>query len=172
MSKTRLITLMITVFVLLLPALLWAGEIQLPDSGQTKCFQPEDPFAEIPCAGTGEDGAYSINLMNFTDNGDGTVTDNNTGLVWQKYENASTYNWYQASGAYDATYNPTSQNVCGSLNIGGYSDWQLPSKKELITIVDYSIPLPGPIINTTFFPNTNASNYWSSTTSAYGSYYA
>ena len=67
-----------------------------------------------------------------------------------------TYNWYQACGTYDATYNPTSQNVCGSLNLGGYSDWRLPTKKELMSIVDYSIPYPGPTINTTYFPNTNS----------------
>ncbi|MFZ3137525.1 MAG: DUF1566 domain-containing protein [Thermodesulfovibrionales bacterium] len=100
------------------------------------------------------------------------MTDNNTGLIWQKYENASGYNWYQASGTYDATYNPTSQNICGSLNLGGYSDWRLPSKKELMSIVDYSIPLPGPTINTTYFPNTFAFYYWSSTTGAESPGYA
>jgi hypothetical protein len=73
---------------------------------------------------------------------------------------------------YNATYNPTSQNVCGSLNLGGYSDWRLPTKKELTTIIDYSIPYPGPTINTTYFPNANASVYWSSTTYAYGPYNA
>jgi hypothetical protein len=76
------------------------------------------------------------------------------------------YNWYQASGTYDATYNPSSQNVCGSLNLGGYSDWRLPAKKELISIVDYAIPYPGPTINLTYFPNTISSDYWSSTTGA------
>jgi hypothetical protein len=137
---------------------------KLPDTGQTKCYRGVDPYDEIPCAGTGQDGDYSINPLSYTDNGNGMVTDNNTGLIWQKYENAPAYNWYQASGTYHATYNPTSQNVCGSLNLGGYSDWRLPSKKELITIVDYSIPYPGPTVNIRYFPNTHASYYWSSTT--------
>jgi hypothetical protein len=167
MSKMRLITLMITVFILLLPALLWAGTIQLPDTGQTKCYQGVDPYNEIPCIGTGQDGEYIINPLSFTDNGDGTVTDNNTGLMWQKDENPTTYNWYQSSGTYDSNYNPGSTDVCGSLNLGAYSDWRLPTKKELITIVDYSIPYPGPTINTTYFPNTKSSIYWSSTTCAY-----
>jgi hypothetical protein len=92
--------------------------------------------------------------------------------MWQKQDDGATYNWYQASGTYDATYNPGSTDVCGSLVLGSYSDWRLPSKKELITIVDYAIPSPGPTINTTYFPNTNASPYWSSTTQAYSPGYA
>ncbi|MBI5675734.1 MAG: DUF1566 domain-containing protein [Nitrospirae bacterium] len=155
-----------------------ANAFNLPDTGQTKCYQSVSPFAEIPCAGTGQDGAYNINPMSFTNNGNGTITDNNTGLMWQKcsvgQNNDSTcsgtaqyYNWYRASGTYHATYNPSSQYVCGERTTGGYTDWRLPSKKELITIVDYSIPYPGPTINTTYFPNTVASAYWSSTTYAY-----
>ncbi|MBI4847020.1 MAG: DUF1566 domain-containing protein [Nitrospirae bacterium] len=150
----------------------------LPDTGQTKCYRDVSPYDEIPCAGTGQDGAYNINPMSFTDNGNGTLTDNNTGLMWQRCSigqnndeacsgTAATYNWYRASGTYNASYNPSSQDVCGSLGLGGYSDWRLPSKKELITIVDYSIPYPGPTINTAYFPNTKSSYYWSSTTYAY-----
>jgi len=145
---------------------------KLPDTGQTKCYRGVDPYDEIPCAGTGQDGAYTINPMSFTDNGNGTVMDNNTGLMWQKEDDGNTYNWYQAAGVYDATYNSNSLNVCGALNLGGYGDWRLPSKKELITIVDYLLPYPGPAINTTYFPNTSASYYWSSITLATSPGYA
>jgi hypothetical protein len=114
--------------------------------------------------------------MSFTDNGNGTVTDNNTGLVWQKCSmgqnndascsgTANYYNWYQASGTYDASYNPSTISVCGSLSLAG-TGWRLPSKKELVGIVDYSIPYPGPTIPQTLFPNTASSGYWSSTTGA------
>jgi hypothetical protein len=146
----------------------------LPDTGQTKCYNAAG--TEIACAGTGQDGAYSINPMSFTDNGNGTVTDNNTGLVWQKCSmgqnndascsgTANYYNWYQASGTYDASYNPSTISVCGSLSLAG-TGWRLPSKKELVGIVDYSIPYPGPTIPQTLFPNTASSGYWSSTTGA------
>ncbi|MBI5194934.1 MAG: DUF1566 domain-containing protein [Nitrospirae bacterium] len=154
-----------------------AHAFNLPDTGQTKCYRDVDPYDEIPCAGTGQDGAYTINTMSFSDNGNGTVTDNNTGFMWQKCSvgqnndatcsgTAVTYNWYQASGTYDSSYNPSSTDVCGSLVFGGYSDWRLPAKKELMSIVDYSIPDPGPTINTTYFPNTKSSYYWSSATLA------
>jgi hypothetical protein len=156
-----------------------SAAFKLPDTGQTKCYQTVDPYAEIPCAGTGQDGAYSINPMSYTDNGNDTVTDNNTGLMWQKCSSGqnndstcsgdvSSYNWYQASGTYDASYNASSQSVCGSLNLGGQTDWRLPTKKELMSIVDYSVPYPGPTIKTAYFPNTVASFYWSSTTYAGG----
>ncbi len=142
-----------------------SSNFKLPDSGQTQCYNSSG--IEVNCAGTGQDGAYDINPMSYTDNLDGTVTDNNTGLMWEQQDDGNTYNWYETSGTYDASYNPTSQDICGALTTGSYTDWRLPSKKELMSIVDYSIPNPGSKINTTYFPNTNASNYWSSTTGAY-----
>lgn len=100
---------------------------------------------------------------NYTDNGDGTIKDKTTGLTWQKDENyPSKFNWYQASGTYDATLNPSSQNVCGSLSLAGRG-WRLPTKDELFRLVDNSLK---PTINTTYFPNAYADGYWSSTTDA------
>ena len=81
---------------------------------------------------------------------------------------AALYNWYQAIGEVNVTYNPSGLNykdVCGALNtsnFGGHNDWGLPTEQELQTIVDYAIPYPGPTIRTAFFPNTMASGYWSS----------
>jgi hypothetical protein len=124
----------------------------------------------ISCAGTGQDGAYTINPLSYTDNGDGTVTDNNTGLMWQKEGDGSIYNWYQASGTYDASYNPTSQDACGSLDLGSYPDWRLPTKKELMSIVNYAIPYPGPTIEPVF--SNTISYYWASTTLADNPSYA
>ncbi len=144
-----------------------ASVFKLSDTGQTTCFDGAGTL--ISCAsgtGLGQDGAYLINPMSFTDNGDGTVTDNNTGLMWQQTDDGIEYNWYKASGTYNQTYNPTSVNVCGSLNLAGYSDWRLPAKKELISIVDYSHPKPGPTIDWTYFPECRQFAYWSSTVGA------
>jgi len=133
----------------------------LPDTDQRKCYQAVDPYAEIPCGGTGQDGAFIQNPLSYTDNGDGTVTDNNTGLVWEKFDDWTPYNWFQASGTYDAILNQESTDACGSLDLGGATDWRLPSKKELFSIVD-AAPYPGRTINPVF-TNTVASGYWSST---------
>ncbi len=84
----------------------------------------------------------------FTDNNDGTITDNNTGLMWVKEAGASTMNWESALA------------YCENLTLAGYSDWRLPTIKELASITDYS---RYPVINSNFSYWPGGS-YWSSTT--------
>jgi len=87
--------------------------------------------------------------------GDGTVTDLNTGLMWQKQDDGVLYNWYQATGASGDGYNyPDPVNACDP-------GWRLPTKKEFLSLVDYAIPNPWPAINP-IFSNAKASGYWSS----------
>ena len=62
---------------------------------------------------------------NLVDNGDGTVTDFATGLMWQKEDNGKLYDWQEALKYAEA------------LTLGGYDDWHLPDAKELHSIVDY-----------------------------------
>ena len=57
-------------------------------------------------------------------------------------------------------------NDLNDANFGGYSDWRLPTVKELATLIKYSIASPGPTIDTVYFPDTYQSEYWSSTTYA------
>jgi len=84
----------------------------------------------------------------YTDNGDGTVTDTSTGLMWQQATPSMT--WWLA-----LVY-------CEGLNLGGYMDWRMPTIKELLSLVDFSHTNPS--INTNHFPNTNIfTDYWSST---------
>jgi hypothetical protein len=104
----------------------------------------------------------------FTDNGNGTVTDNLTGLIWLKNANCAGYmNWNNAL------------NFCKNLSSGSYGltdgsvagDWRLPNRKELLSLIDYSrynpaLPQGHP------FTNVQSSWYWSATTYAIGTYYA
>jgi hypothetical protein len=135
---------------------------KLPDTGQDKCY--DSAGNEVTCipAGTGQDGALPLNLMSFNDNID-TITDNNTGLMWQKNDDNNTHNWYQASGTEHSTYNPaggTFQDVCGTLNLGTHTDWRLPTRNDLMSIVDYIYQSPGPQIDRIYFPTTKADVYW------------
>lgn len=110
----------------------------------------------------------SFTHYRYRDNDNGTVLDKATGLTWQMGENAIKYNWYQASGIYDATYNHSVQNVCGSLGLDG-GGWRLPTLTELQSLVEVKF---NPTINTSFFPEAYAYNYWSSSTQGTNTYNA
>lgn len=92
------------------------------------------------------------------DNGNGTVTDETTGLMWQQETVEKPMTWGPAV------------SFCGKLYLDGYTDWRLPTITELLFLVDYS--RYNPTINTKYFPDTVSSYYWSSTTYAYNTYYA
>ena len=138
-----------------------ARVVPLPDTRQTNCYDSDASGTVIDCTGTGQDGEYSINPPSYTDNGDGTVTADVTGLMWQQSNSNTKYNWYAASGILDLTYNSSGTGVCGDLSLGGYTDWRLPTVNELESITDSGTY--NPAIDTTAFPNTNSSDYWSST---------
>jgi len=86
----------------------------------------------------------------FTDNGNGTITDNLTNLIWQKIPNSDTLSWEQ------------SLSYADTLTLAGATDWRLPNIKELQSLNDES--KSNPSINTTYFPGIGIKKYWSSTT--------
>jgi Protein of unknown function (DUF1566) len=99
------------------------------------CLPASDARANAP------PGRYSI--------ANGTVTDTATKLVWQQAVDPGTYTWAQA------------KSYCAGLSLAG-GGWRVPSVKELMTLVDFSVASPGPTIDTTAFPNTPAYYFWSS----------
>ncbi|MFA6807734.1 MAG: DUF1566 domain-containing protein [Eubacteriales bacterium] len=70
-----------------------------------------------------------IDTERFTDNGDQTVTDKKTGLIWQKGE------------VFDVSLEQATQAPDG-LSIGGFNDWRMPTMLELLSIVDTSLNKP------------------------------
>ena len=141
----------------------WAWTmLNLPDTGQMTNYT----------ATFGEDSDYSINLPSYTNNGDGTVADNVTGLMWQREDDDTPRIWDDAiSYCEGLILNNDDQWTISDPNASGakHVDWRLPSKKELMSIVDYGSFSPS---IGTFFPNTEASIYWSSTTYASNSSWA
>jgi hypothetical protein len=85
---------------------------------------------------------------NFIDNNDGTVTDTDTGLMWQQSTAPGTYTWQQAL------------YYCENLSLAEYQDWRLPNRNELQSIRDYN--RYDPAIDPAF--NVMSQYYWSSTT--------
>lgn len=80
------------------------------------------------------------------------VKDNVTGLIWQKTESAS-MTW-QAALKY-----------CADSTYAGYTDWRLPTKDQLISILNFDRYSPA-----TDFPGTFSASHWTSTTSMYDQY--
>ncbi len=94
----------------------------------------------------------------FTNNGDGTVIDSNTGLIWQKCSYGQTDVTGCTDGAVTRTWT-AALSYCEALTLGGKT-WRLPNINELRSIVDVGIY--NPLINPAFFPNTTPFYYHSS----------
>ncbi len=89
--------------------------------------------------------------VRYVDNGDETVSDTATGLLWSRSEQTASLTWREALAA------------CENLSLAGYDDWRLPEIRELRSLVDIS--RQNPAIDTTVFPDTeHAVGHWSSST--------
>lgn len=112
----------------------------LVDTGQSGCYDDSGAEIEAPQDGEafhGQDAQFTGTAFDFTDNGDGTITDNNTGLTWQKTPDGTSFTW---QGAMD---------YCESLELAGNDDWRAPKLKELFSISDFSHGWP--YIDTGYF---------------------
>ncbi len=108
-------------------------------------------------------------LNNFVINGDGTVTDTTTGLMWQQCNYGQTWDGTQCGGNPERLHWDAAGAYIQGLNDAhhlGYEGWRLPTKNELQTLLDYSRDFPA-----TTFPDTLDSYYWSSTTYARFTWY-
>jgi hypothetical protein len=139
-----------------------AGPAGLPDTGQTTCYDQAGNVVDCTNnASPGQDGSYSTGCPaagRFVDNQDGTVTDNCTGLTWQKDTggDGSPLVWRDALA------------YCDHLDLAGHDDWRLPNVRELLSIIHYG-KLP-PAIDPVFGVSTaidpvfgESPVYWSST---------
>jgi hypothetical protein len=151
------ISLLISVLILLhITTTTFAGVIQLPQTGQTKCY--DTAGTEIDCAGTGQDGdiragviwptpryqtTYCNNLgpcadqTTDCDNSQITdiITDNLTGLIWPRY-------LYIISGIGSLTWD-SAIDLANNLTVCGYTDWVIPNINELESRVDSGALVPG-----------------------------
>ena len=156
-------------------------EVQLLATGQTSCWNTlGNPIA---CAGTGQDGEFQAGAaLDYTDEGDGTIVDDTTGLMWEKlcdqdpagetcpaeHDVDSTYVWAEAF-AKIAMLNTA---PC----FAGYCDWRLPNVRELASLIDYQVGKE-PVVSAAFDTGCGAPcsvigcsctgtayPYWSSTT--------
>lgn len=122
------------------------GVVNLPKSGQNVSYRTGDD-------GDLEKGAAWPNPR-FVDNGDGTITDKLTGLMWQRVPLSTTRNWNDAI------------DYCSGLELAGYTDWRLPNRKELKSLVNSGQADNAAWLNSQGFSNVHVGFYWSAGTCA------
>ncbi len=159
-------TLKILIFVLLMVFVAShanAETIDLPKTGQTALYA------------TGDDGDLQKGVAwpspRFTDNGDSTVKDNLTGLIWLQDANCDgVMAWSNALDQANELYDGCSDcggtdEDCGLSDDSSAGDWRLPNVRELQSLIDFGeynpiLPSGHP------FTGVQSSDYWSSTTNA------
>jgi len=111
--------------------------VALPATNQTDCFDASG--ASVACDGTGQDGDIRAGVVwpqpRFTDNGDGSITDNLTGLVWLQQADC-----FDPAG-FDQALASSAQLADGACNLSDGSaagDWRLPNFRELFSLLDWS----------------------------------
>jgi len=134
------------------------------ETGQTQCW--DEGGLPISCMGTGQDGDIQAGVPfpspRFTDNGNGTVRDNLTGLIWLKDANCfGEQGWANALWAAQQLAVPQCDLTDGSVT----SDWRLPNVRELQSLIDFDRHLPA-LPTGHPFVGVLATRYWSSTTAA------
>lgn len=115
------------------------GGSSLLRTGVTKCYAGNG--TEVDCIGSGQDGESKSGVaLAYTDNGNGTITDDKTGLVWEKLDDANldgdagihdkdrTYSWINTQEKV-ATFN--------AFSFGGHSDWRVPNIRELQSLLNF-----------------------------------
>ena len=162
---------------------------RVPKTGQTGCWR--ESGQAINCADTGQDGEYQLGVLpevspssgisgsytvygwtgiRFTDNLDGTVTDNLTGLIWLKDASCSYLAGTDSSGrgiwttALSASY-IIANGTCGLTDGSSAGDWRLPNINELHSLVDPTQSSPA-LPDGHPFTGVQSSYYWSSSTYA------
>jgi len=109
---------------------------------------------------TGDDGTNQKTIARgYTDNGDGTITDAVTGLIWQKCSRGQN-NDTSCSGTATTADWTTAGTYCSGLSLAS-KNWRLPNVQEFLSIVDMGKASVA-TINSMVFPNTLSGYYWSS----------
>ncbi len=100
---------------------------KIVDTGQVNCFNNSTKitYPRKNQSFYGQDAQYECNVPSYQDNNNGTITDLNTILMWSKAVGENKSSLFEA------------KKSASRMKLGGYSDWRVPSIKELYTLIDF-----------------------------------
>jgi len=164
----RAVILSLLALNFLQPAIVSAGPVQIPQTGQQGCWSAQG--LEISCPASGQDGDLRAGESwpdpRFTGQGQ-TITDNLTGLIWTRDANAP---------GPDACVTGVPKNWQGAIthitclnnsSFLGFNDWRLPNIRELKSLVNYGQAAPSAWLElVSGFADVQEGNYWSSSSFA------
>ncbi|MBK1724397.1 DUF1566 domain-containing protein [Thiocystis violacea] len=107
------------------------------DTGQSACYADSGDAIACPATGrafSGQDAQHQGKMPNFADNGDGTVTDRVTGLIWQRSTDS---NGDGVLNVADKLSYPQALTYCENLSLADHDDWRLPDIKTLYSLMDF-----------------------------------
>ena len=158
------------------------GNSTFPATGQTTSYPPTLKTTDAPVR---DDGVVQAGgALRYQNNGDGTITDLNTGLIWeQKIRDIRSLHDVTLTFAWDSVaatiWDWLEQvNTEGGTGLAGHNDWRIPNVKELQSIVDYGTFSPPVDVAFNHNPGmlatcsvaecslTGVGNHWTSTTVA------
>ena len=99
-----------------------SSSFPVTDIAQVSCYDPTGPVLQR-CEGTGQDGDYERLAQSYCEPQSGIVLDRTTGLVWTKAV-VGPFSFAEALNSPPST--------------GGYTDWRLPTMKELYSLMDFN----------------------------------
>ncbi|MBI9072649.1 MAG: DUF1566 domain-containing protein [Melioribacteraceae bacterium] len=111
---------------------LYAQSYKIVDTGQKTFYSDKNIISEPSSEDDffGQDANYNGNQPSYTDNGVGTVTDNVTGLIWQKSMDEKI--------SFDEAF-----IKADSLSLANYTDWRVPTLKELYSLIQFTGQVSG-----------------------------
>jgi hypothetical protein len=165
----------------------WWAPARVSETGQTICY--DELGAVLACAGTGQDGETQAGVAwpdpRFVDNGDGTVSDRLTGLIWLKDASCSELPGADALGRAPwvtalTAATALADGTCGLSDGSEAGWWRLPSRFELESLLDLEYRSPalsdaagtGQWSEDDPFSGVTSNYYWTSTSNAYDPAYA